>query len=50
MEVTGRGYNVNNEVQDLGNQRQHDENAEYKLALNHIIINRKADLDDSKFT
>ncbi len=50
VEITGRGYNVNNEVQDLGNQRQHDENAEYKLALNHIIINRKADLDDSKFT
>lgn len=43
LNITGRGYNVNDETQDSGNQNQHDENAEYKLALNHIIINDKVD-------
>lgn len=48
--VTGRGYNVNDDVQDISNQREHEENAEFKLALNHIIINNKADLDFAHFT
>jgi len=43
IQITGRGYNVENETQDSGNQNAHDENSEFKLALNHIIINRKAD-------
>lgn len=44
LNVTWRWYNVNNDTQASGNQNQHDENSEYKLALNHIIINDKVDM------
>lgn len=43
INITNRWYNVNNDTQLVGNQREHDENSEYKLALNHIIINDKLD-------
>ena len=51
IQITGRGYNVQNDTQDAGNQKAHDENSEFKLALNHIIINDKADKSsDNIFT
>jgi len=48
--ITWRGYNKENDTQDSGNQKPHTINAVFKWALNHIIINEKADLSDAKFT
>lgn len=44
IQITGRGYNVADAVQNTGNNKEHDENSEFKLALNHIIINQKVDM------
>ena len=46
LNITARGYNKENSSTDSWNQKEHDINSVYKLALNHVIINGKADLTD----
>lgn len=43
INITWRGFNAADSNVNVLNQREHDENSEYKLALNHIIINDKVD-------
>ena len=51
LNITWRGYYPYGAAsQHTNNYKEHDENSEFKIALNHIIIDNKADLDDATFT
>jgi len=45
LNITGRGYDPTDSTQSAWDQKTHVLNIDYKLALNHIIINGKASLD-----